>query len=82
MTGSTPPAAGQQLHPRHGKGSSTEDVGGSAAARVTVVAPLPLLTAQLDTPDVVVVPPPAPPPPQVGPTPHKCGSRLHAWSAG
>ncbi len=38
-----------------------EEVGGSAAARVTVVAPLPLLTAQLDTPDAAVVPPAQPP---------------------
>lgn len=67
--------AGQTLQPRlHrlGGGGAAEEVGGSAAARVSVVAPLPLLTAAVETPDCVVVPPstpvevcslPHPPPP-------------------
>lgn len=60
------PCAGQVLQPRgHRAGGAAaaagaEEVGGSAAARVTVVAPLPLLLATVETPDCTVVPPPAP----------------------
>lgn len=58
--------AGQVLQPRFHRaggaaaGAGAEEVGGSAAARVTVVAPLPLLLATVETPDCTVVPPPAP----------------------